>query len=52
MSQVKFCGLEIGWFDEQGVTPAGTAATQVDIYAAQVKDGYTCRTSRHRAACR
>lgn len=39
MSQVKFCGLEIGWFDEQGVTPAGTAATQVDIYAAQVKDG-------------
>ena len=31
MSQVKFCGLEIGWFDEQGVTPAGTAATQVDI---------------------
>ena len=37
MSQVKFCGLEIGWFDEQGVTPAGTAATQVDIYAAQVK---------------
>ena len=38
MSQVKFCGLEIGWFDEQGV-PAGTAATQVDIYAAQVKDG-------------
>lgn len=39
MSQVKFCGVEIGWFDEQGVTPAGTAATQVDIYAAQVKDG-------------
>lgn len=39
MSQVKFCGLEIGWFDEQGVTPAGTAATQVDIYAAQIKDG-------------
>ena len=22
MSQVKFCGLEIGWFDEQGV-PCG-----------------------------
>lgn len=38
MSQVKFCGVEIGWFDEQGVTPAGTAPATVDIYA-QVKDG-------------
>ncbi len=39
MTRVEFCGVEIGWFDEQGLTPAGTAATQVDIYAAQVKDG-------------
>lgn len=39
MALVKFCGEEIGWFDEQGLTPAGTAATQVDIYSAQVKDG-------------
>lgn len=39
MSLVKFCGEEIGWFDDQGLTPAGTAATQVDVYSAQVKDG-------------
>lgn len=39
MSRVEFNGVEIGWFDEQGLTPAGTAATQVDIIAAQVKDG-------------
>lgn len=39
MSLVKFCGEEIGWFDDQGLTPAGTAPSQVDVYSAQVKDG-------------
>ena len=39
MARVKFDGVEIGWFDEQGLTPAGSAPTQVDVYAAQVKDG-------------
>ncbi|WP_303208678.1 hypothetical protein [Bacteroides oleiciplenus] len=39
LNQVKFDGKEIGWIDEQGLQPAGTAPTQVDVYAAQVKDG-------------
>lgn len=39
MSRVKFGGQVIGWFDEQGLTPSGSAATQLDIFSAQVKDG-------------
>lgn len=39
LNQVKFDGKVIGWIDEQGLQPAGTAPTQVDVYAAQVKDG-------------
>ena len=39
LNEIKFAGKVIGWVDEQGLQPAGTAATQVDIYAAQVKDG-------------
>lgn len=39
LNQVKFDGEIIGWIDEQGLQPAGTAPTQVDVYAAQVKDG-------------
>lgn len=39
LGQVKFSGKILGWIDEQGLQPAGTAPTQVDVYAAQVKDG-------------
>jgi len=39
LNEVKFDGQVIGWIDEQGLQPAGTAPTQVDVYAAQVKDG-------------
>lgn len=39
LNQVKFDGKIIGWIDEQGLQPAGSAPTQVDVYSAQVKDG-------------
>lgn len=30
----------LGYIDEQGLQPAGTAAQRKDVYAAQVKDGH------------
>ena len=39
IAKVTFCKKEMGYLDESGLTPAGTAPTQQDIYAAQVKDG-------------
>lgn len=39
LKEMKFAGKVIGWVDEQGLQPAGTAPTQVDVYSAQVKDG-------------
>nr|DAH07224.1 MAG TPA: hypothetical protein [Caudoviricetes sp.] len=39
LAQAKFDNKVIGWIDEQGLQPAGTAPTQLDVYAAQVKDG-------------
>lgn len=39
LSAVKFAGKEIGYIDNNGIQPAGTAPTRTPIYAAQKKDG-------------
>jgi hypothetical protein len=39
LGKLVFGGKEIGYIDENGLQPAGTAPTKVDINAAQVKDG-------------
>lgn len=39
IAKVTFCSKVIGYLDESGLTPAGSAPSYQDIYASQVKDG-------------
>lgn len=39
IAKVTFCEKVMGYLDESGLTPAGSAATYQDIYSAQIKDG-------------
>lgn len=39
LSELKFKDKVIGWIDENGLTPAGTSPSFLEVKAAQVQDG-------------